>query len=83
MTARLPDKSRTNRDGQRPNLTTIPRGKPTLPPLPSLQEPLYVIPDRRGPKRVRESELSDLKGASPTDSRFAPLIRDLLICTSR
>jgi hypothetical protein len=43
MTARPHDKSRTNRDGIRPDAATIPRGRPTLPPLPCLQEPLYVI----------------------------------------
>jgi hypothetical protein len=46
------------RDGQRPDVSTVPRGTPTLTPLPSLQEPLYVIgagasepPKRATPKR--------------------------------
>jgi hypothetical protein len=43
MTARRRDRSRTNRDGIRPDAASIPRGRPTLPPLPSLQQPLYVI----------------------------------------
>jgi len=43
---------------------TIPRGTPTLPPLPSLAVPLYVIPDtpaqppRRGPDVPGEETVS-------------------------
>jgi hypothetical protein len=60
MTARHRDHARTNRDGQRPDVASIPRGRPTLPPLPSLAEPLYVIgAAARTPKPAREEELSD------------------------
>jgi hypothetical protein len=63
MTARPHDRSRTNRDGTRPDAASIPRGRPTLPPLPSLAEPIYVIgAAARTPERVREKELSDTAG---------------------
>jgi hypothetical protein len=41
--------ARTDRNGHRPDIPSLARGKPTLPPLPSLQTPLYIIPDRRKP----------------------------------
>ena len=37
-----------SREGER--IPAFPRGVPTLPPLPSLLEPLYIIPDRSGEK---------------------------------
>jgi hypothetical protein len=38
------------------SLPTIPRNKPTLPPLPSLQLPLYVIPERRQRPKAKSTK---------------------------
>jgi hypothetical protein len=64
-----------NRDGTRPNLPSIPRGRSTLPPLPSLQQPVPVLsidtpprpPDR---SEAQQNRLTTLFGAvDPAKSR--------------